>query len=173
MKLSASRAIKYYKYMPTPPAAIIFMNNDINPALQDKIALQLSITDVMSGVEFDGRVSVDPNYPAIVENSGLRLLVLRDTLQDTTNRQYADVVIFVKGGLASILFNKYGPPADTFNIDRFTIYDLLINKNLPPGPPNTLPRPIKDLLTDYYDPSHVHDANPDNIFNNPEFLNRK
>jgi hypothetical protein len=159
--------------MPTIPSAIIFMNNDVNPALQDKIMLQLNMTDSMSGEEFDARVASDPNYPQIIENSGQRILVLRTTLQDTTNRQYADVVMFVKSGAASILYNKYGPPADTFSIERFTIYDLLINKNLPPGPPNNLPRPIRDMLTDYYDPSHVHDANPDNIFNNPDFINRK
>ncbi len=149
------------------------MNNDINPALQQKLVEQLEIVDVMTGTEFDDRVAADPNYPLNIELNQIRILVLRDSLQDVTNRDYADVVMFVKSGLASILYNKYGPPAATYNIDRMNIYTLLINKDIPAGVTSTLPIPIRDLLTNPYDPSHVHDANEDNLFNNPDFLNRK
>lgn len=160
--------------MTSIPAAIIFVNSDINPPIQSKLIQQLLIDDSMSGQEFDNRVSVDPNYPQNVELNQLRILVIRDNLSDHTNRQYADVVIFVKAGVASILANKYGPPGVTLNIDRLSIYSLLANKDLPAGgPSSTLPRPIQDMLFDHNDPSHVHDANPDNIFNNPDFLNRK
>ena len=159
--------------MPSIPSAIIFMNNEINPPLQQKLVEQLEITDVMTGTEFDDRVTEDPNYPLNIELNQLRILVLRDSLQDTTNREYADVVMFVKGGLASILYNKYGPPAATLDINRITMYSLLVNKDLQSGVTNAFPRPIQDLLINPYDPSGIHDANSDNIFNNNDFLNRK
>jgi hypothetical protein len=160
--------------MTTVPSAIIFVNSDINPPIKNKLIQQLLIDDSMSGQEFDSKMLVDPNYPQNVELNQLRILVIRDNLSDYTNREYADVVIFVKAGVASILANKYGPPGVTLDIERLNIYSLLANKNLPAGgPSSTLPRPIQDMLFDPNDPSHVHDANPDNIFNNQDFLNRK
>jgi len=56
-----------------------------------------------------------------------------------------DVVLFVKGGLASIMLNNYGPPALTLPLDRINIYELLdiiIPKyyNLPTTPNYPFPR---------------------------------
>ena len=160
------------------PSAIIFINNDINQGILDKLVSQLQIDGYITGSEFDARMIADPNYPKQIELNNLRILVMRDSLADITNREYADVVMFVKLGQASILGNKYGPPGQTYMIDRINIYEILRDKTGYPSPatypyPNNLPQPIKDMLFDPYDPSHAHDANPDNIFNNPEYLNRK
>lgn len=110
--------------MATIPPGIIFINEDLNDTLKTKIKVQLSIHESMTGAEFDTRVANDPNYPTIVKLQNLRILVIRD-LHDTTNRDLADVVIFVKGGLAAIEKNNFGPPGLTLPVETFYIYQLL------------------------------------------------
>ena len=41
----------------------------------------------------------------------------------------ADIVLYLKNGLASILKNNYGPPGLTLPFDRLNIYDLLRYNN--------------------------------------------
>ena len=113
--------------MASIPSGIIFINEDLTEDLKTKIKNQLGIHESMTGTEFDGRVTADPNYPNIIRLSNIRILVIRD-LHSYTNRELADVVIFVKAGLAAIETNKIGPPGGTYSIENFTIYDLIARK---------------------------------------------
>lgn len=107
------------------PGAIIFVNNDLAGNVQSTLVRQLYISDVMSGTEFDSRVVSDPNYPQIVHLNNMRILVVRD-FADGYSRALADVAIFIKAGLATIEGSKFGPPGQTFPVDRLTIYELLM-----------------------------------------------
>lgn len=162
------------------PPAIFFVNADINDGIKTKLITQLLIDEAMSDTEFDNRVQVDPNYPDEVHLNDLRILVIRQNFMDYTNRNLADVVFFVKQGLAAIEKNNFGPVALTFQIDRFNLYDLLRFNNSPnviilpptgrPPPPFGLRGIVADELADT---SGVHAPNPDNEYNNPDFINRK
>lgn len=110
--------------MASLPSGIIFVNEDLNDILQQKIMSQLLIHEAMTGAEFDARLVVDPNYATVVKLQKIRILVIR-SFRDTTNRNLADVVIFVKAGLASIEKNNFGPPGLTFPVETFNIYQLL------------------------------------------------
>lgn len=108
-----------------PPSSIFFVNADINSAIQATLVSQLQINETMTDTEFDARVVADPNYPNNVHGQGLRILVIRQNFRDFTNRDLADVVIFVKQGLACVEKNNFGPPGLTLSVQRLTIYDLL------------------------------------------------
>jgi hypothetical protein len=167
------------------PTAIIFINADINAGIQSTLKSQLHLNDIMSDKEFDARVQADPNYPQNVHLQGLRILVIRQNFQDVTNRNLADVVLFVKQGQATVEKNNFGPPGLTLAISRINIYELLRYNNsqyvvtIPPPPP---PQPAPTSLTygiggivvdELVDSSGVHLPNPDNEYNNPDFINRK
>ncbi len=121
------------------PTAIIFMNDTVNstvistlktsveptPSVETNIARQLEINESMSFVEFNARVAADPNYPFNVHSNGLRILVLLPDFRDYTNRQLADIVIFVKQGLASVEKNNFGPPGLTLPVQRLNIWNLI------------------------------------------------
>ena len=79
----------------------------------------------MTDIEFDARVVADPNYPTIVHLQNKRILVIRNTFHDLTNRNLADVVMFVKAGLCSIEKNNYGPPGLTLAVEGLYIHELL------------------------------------------------
>lgn len=106
------------------PGAIIFVNNDLTPGVQGPLERQLYISESITGAEFDARVEADPNYTNIIHDNNLRVLVVRE-FSDGYNRNLADVAIFIKAGLASIESCKFGPPGQTFGVDRLTIYELL------------------------------------------------
>ncbi len=108
------------------PAAIIFINDDLSVFVQDTLVKQLYAKEAITGEEFDARVAADPNYTTAAKQAGFRILVIRD-LSDTTNRELADIVIFVKAGLASVLENKFGPPGLTLPITTLYIYRLVNN----------------------------------------------
>lgn len=122
-----------------PPSAIIFVNDSIttstlgqlttkdtpNPSTITGLDVQLQITETMTFAEFNARVAVDPNYPTIVHLNGLRILVILPDFHDLTNRNLADIVIFVKQGLASIEKNNFGPPKLTLPVQRLNIYNLI------------------------------------------------
>lgn len=113
------------------PSAIIFMNNEMSDAERASISSQLQVNEIISFDEFNVRVDTDPNYPAIVRLRNLRILVILDSFQDQTNRNLADVVIFVKQGLATIEKNNFGPPKLSLDIQRLNIYELLRYNNSP------------------------------------------
>jgi len=171
------------------PPAIVFINADITDAIKSVITSQLFINETMTDLEFDARVVADPNYPTNVHLQNLRILVIRQTFRDLTNRNLADLVMFVKQGQASIEKNNFGPPGLTLPISRFNIYDLLRANNskyvitvvpvapVPPGcgcmPNNFGPGGIVGIELRAGDDSGVHAANCDNEYNNPDFINRK
>ena len=129
-----------------PPPAIVFVNGDItyppsppifigavpsNPQSDAGVSeltnlqVQLFINDTMTKTEFDARVTADPNYPTIIHLQNLRILVILPTFQDLVNREYADVVMFLHQGLGDIEKNRFGPPCQNYDMQRFTIYSLL------------------------------------------------
>jgi len=95
------------------PNAIIFVNNDLVPQVRSFITTQLHINEWIGGTEFDRRVAADPEYPNKIKQLGQRLMVER-TYRELNNRTVPDVVIFVKNGMASIEYNKFGPPKPQF-----------------------------------------------------------
>ena len=179
-----SRGIKYHIIM-TLPSAIIFVNADINAGNQSALVSQFYVNEVMKDNEFDARVVADPNYPQILHSQGLRVLVIRQNFRDLTNRNLADVVLFVKQGQASVEKNNFGPPGLTLPISRINIYQLLRYNNSPnvvviPAPPpppevsNPLTYGIGGIVADeLIDSSGVQLPNADNEYNNPSFINRK
>ncbi len=165
--------------MQTPPA-IIFINAEINEGVQATLTTQLRLDEVMTFSEFNDRVTNDPSYPAIVHLRGLRILVtLPDYRANTEHRALADIALFYNQGQVTVEKNNYGPPGLSLAMQRLNIFDLLRDvgskyvKILPvtaTKPPRSLGGIVVDQLADS---SGVHDPNPDNIYNNPDFLNRK
>lgn len=172
------------------PPAIIYINGntdgygnvygDLDGYGKATLESQLYIHETMTGDEFDARVSSDPNYPQIVHLMGYRILVIRADLRNYTNREFADVVLFVKQGMASIEKNNYGIPGICIAISRINIYDLLRynNSQYVAKLPQTYNYPARPSLGGIFaiqsrDTSGVHDVNPDNEYNNTEFINRK
>jgi hypothetical protein len=178
------------------PPAIIFINADINDGIKTTLQSQLYINEIMSDTEFDARVAVDPNYPNLIHLNRMRILVIRQNFRDYTNRNLADVVMFVKQGMAAIEKNNFGPPGLTLDIQRVNIYTLLRYNNS--GAVVILPHATKPphacgckchcdcdrsfgcncclggiVVDQLADSSGVHCANPDNEYNNPDFINRK
>ncbi len=136
--------------MSSLPPAIFFINGDITYPPQppffpgtsasselQTIQTQLFIDDTMTKAEFDARVAVDPNYPTIVHLQGLRILVIVPlyndgyTYMNIPNIQYADVVMFLHQGLADIEYNRFGPPGQSYEIQRMNMYSILRAANSP------------------------------------------
>ncbi len=172
------------------PPAIIFVNGntdgyghtygDLDSVGKATLESQLYIDETMTGEEFDARVIVDPNYPTIVHLWKQRILVIRPDFRDYTNRELADVVIFVKQGLATIEKNNFGPPGLSLPLQRLEIHQLLrYNRseyvvNLPAPSVYPFPRPLGGIFAlQSADTSGVHEPNIDNEYNNEDFINRK
>lgn len=105
------------------PSAIIFIN-DVNDEITSILSSQLYISEIITGEEFDLRIANDPNYPSIVHNADLRILVKREDYK--TNGEYADVIGYVKNGLFCVMVNNVGPMGLSLQIDRLNIYQLLV-----------------------------------------------
>lgn len=170
------------------PPAIIFINADINDGIKATLMSQLSIEEAMTDTEFDARVAVDPNYPYNVRTQGYRILVIRKTFQDYTNRELADIVMFLSHGQATIEYMKNGPPKLSLPIDKINIYELLrfVKSKYVKILPTPAPRPCCCCDTcgckcglggifaiEAIDSSGVHCANCDNEAHNEAFINRK
>jgi len=133
--------------MSSLPPAIFFINGDISypptapyfpgtdPTAPTNtltiLQTQLYINDTMTKEEFDSRLEVDPNYATVVHLQGWRILVIVPAYNDgyhymaIPNIEYADVVMFLHQGLADIEFNRFGPPCQSFEVQRLTMYELL------------------------------------------------
>jgi hypothetical protein len=162
------------------PPAIIFINAEINSDIQNTLQQQLHIDEIMDGYEFDQRIIVQPDYPNIVHSFKYRILVIRKDFPDTTSHQYADLIIFVKLGQASIIKNNYGEPGLTLPISRINIYELLrYNKSeyvviLPDTSSPPKPYGLRGIVADQMcDASGVYLPNIDSESNNKDFINRK
>lgn len=105
-------------------SAIIFVNNDLSSSVQATLTSQLMLSEVIDGYEFDARVAADPNYPTEVHLNNLRVMVVRSFF-DLTNRNLADITIFIKEGLAYIECNKIGPPGLTRPVARLQLEELI------------------------------------------------
>lgn len=100
------------------PPAIIIVNNDLTQQVQNTLVRQLRIDQVLDGYTFDQTIAQDPNWPDSIRNiHGQRILVVRD-LRELENRQYADVVGFIAHGLLSTEKNNFGPPLNSFPVNR-------------------------------------------------------
>ena len=97
------------------PNAIIFINNDLTDQVRSFIMKQLHISEWMTGATFDARVVADPEYADNMRALGLRLMVEIDH-RNLDNREHADVVAFVKNGMISAEYNKFGPPKPAFPV---------------------------------------------------------
>lgn len=104
---------------------IIQVNDDLSSSVQQTLVTQLYITEAITGTEFDARVAADPNYPLIVYQNNLRILVIRPA-NDYTNRFLADLVLFLKHGEASIQCNKTGEPTKTVQIAYINLGKLML-----------------------------------------------
>jgi len=116
--------------METPiPSAIIFINETISNSVKDVLIKQLFITESITGDEFDNRLLSDPNYVDIVHLNNKRILVLRSFIEPIPNNFNADIIMFIKNGLASIISNKIGPYGYTTSIQSIYLFDLMNNVN--------------------------------------------
>lgn len=99
------------------PSAIIFVNQDLSANVETTLQTQLYITDTMYGSDFDARVAENPGYPDIIHGTQSRILVIRpfNDGYDGYNRWLADIVIFVKAGLAAIEKNKFAHHEDGYH----------------------------------------------------------
>lgn len=95
------------------PSGVVFVNDDLTDSVESKLVNQLAIDEVMDGYQFDYQMSLDPEYANNVRNAGRRIMVIR-ALDQFENRDAADIVLFVKAGLAAMLKNNFGPPDATF-----------------------------------------------------------
>lgn len=145
------------------PPIIAFLNADISDQTKSVFIRQLFIDDVISKAEFDTRVQTNPVYPTIVHLQGRRVLVLLPTLQDAVNRSLADIVLFAKNGLVSVLSNKYGPPGITLPIDKVYLSALINLQMVPAVPPEERPDFddgfVGETDSDDFDPRHIDKPN--------------
>ena len=115
------------------PPAIIFSNDDLTSQVQQVLRTQLFLDEIMSGSVFDGYVVADGSYARDLKLSGKRILVMRN-FATMNNEDLADVVIFIKNGLASIQKNNFGPPMQTYQVATLNMFQLLgssSTKNIP------------------------------------------
>jgi hypothetical protein len=105
------------------PPAVIFVNNDLTAQVQDYLATQLFIDIILSGAQFDALIAADPEYHTKAKQANQRILVIR-SFYELTNRDKADVVIFIKEGLAAVETTKFGPPATTYPVANLTLGQL-------------------------------------------------
>lgn len=106
------------------PGAIIFVNNDLTDQVKGVMSSQLFLTEIITIDDFSNRLSQDPDYISLVHNLNLRLLVIYSE-PNADLQSLADVVLFVKTGLASILYNKLGPPGQTYPVATLHLYQLI------------------------------------------------
>lgn len=180
------------------PSALIFVNNDVDGYTIATLASQLYLDGYISKTEFDARVLSLPSYVDILHANGLRLLVILPDFRDYVNRDLADVVMFYKQGMVSILKNKFGPPNLTLPVQRLNVYALLRAVGstavviLPAAPNRRQPFPCDcndkfqqpfpcdcgKILGGIFaiqasDTTGVHLPNCNNEFSNEAFINRK
>lgn len=106
------------------PGFIIISNKDLVQSIQDTLKKQLFLNEIITSEEFNTRVSANSNYPTEIRINQIRIMVLKN-LDDFSNTNLADIVIFIKAGLASVEYNKFGPPAKTYPVDKLTITQLI------------------------------------------------
>jgi hypothetical protein len=114
------------------PGALVMVNNDLTPVIQNRLEIQLHIDESITGQTFDLRYAADPNYPHNVRALRRRIMVIRD-FRDHTNREQMDIVLFVKSGMISVTKNCFGPPGQTYLLKNIywgaiCIYNTDVNR---------------------------------------------
>lgn len=159
--------------------AIIFINAEINDNIKSTLTNQLYLDEIMVFDEYNNRIKNDPNYPTVVHLQGYRIMVVLSNMRDVTNRDTADLVLFYNQGQVTVEKNNYGEPGLSLPIQRINIFELLRDVgskyvNILPITSTKPPRSLGGIVVDQgADSSGVHDPNPDNEYNNPDFINRK
>lgn len=105
------------------PGAVIFVNSNVSSQVLETLKRQLFITETISYDELNQRVSDDGYYLSKIKSNSERILCQIDFTQ--TNRDNADVVIYISLGLAYIEKNNFGPPGLSLSVDRLYIHSLL------------------------------------------------
>jgi hypothetical protein len=103
----------------TPLFGVVFVNNDLSGSVQEKLISQLFIDILLTGDEFDANVAdgyTDGYYLAQVKANNQRVMVIRPfdnngIPNNIPNRALADVILFVKNGLASVLTQEGHKPS--------------------------------------------------------------
>jgi hypothetical protein len=122
--------LHYIVSISVAPPAVIFINFDISAQVLGVIQSQLFINQTMDGPTFDANLASDGYYAAEIISSGQRILVMRNLVADTTNRDYATIVLYAgKNGMISVLSNKYGPPNITLPTARVYLTALIVLNN--------------------------------------------
>lgn len=107
------------------PTGIIFINIETHPNVVDFIVKQLNIDEYIDGYEFDNRMANNSSYPEEVHGAEKRILVIKD-YSDLNNREYADIVLFIKNGLASVEYSKFGPAGLSLKITQLYLQKLFV-----------------------------------------------
>jgi len=114
---------------PNPPDLDVFIGSQPNLPQSDasvseltNLQIQLFIDDTMTKEEFDKRMYVMPDYATVIHLRNLRILVILPSFHDHYNREYADVVMFMKLGLANVLRNRLAWPGRGCPDDKFEEY---------------------------------------------------
>lgn len=109
-----------------PLSGIVFVNNNISGSMQETLINQLFIDIVLTGDEFDAKVRdgysdgyTDGYYLNNIKMNSQRVMVIRtfaqnDMVNNIPNRELADVILFVKNGLANVVTKDGHKP--TFSV---------------------------------------------------------
>lgn len=103
------------------PGAIIFCNANISESSLSLIKLQLFVNQTISLDQF---ILDSSNYISL-SKLNQRILVLIDDFENTELRETADVLIYIKMGLVTILKNNFGPCGISLDINKVYIHKLL------------------------------------------------
>lgn len=105
------------------PGGIVFVNEDVSPQVVEVLKRQLYITEQIDYNTLQDRFNEDGYYIYKVRENLDRILVLINYTE--TPRDSADVVIYIRLGLAYIEKNNFGPPGLAMQVDRLYINSLL------------------------------------------------
>jgi hypothetical protein len=145
----------------TAPPFVMFVNNDLSDQVKSVFVRQFYLSEIMTGAQFDGYVASIDGYVQTLYIDGYRVMVERD-LSDHTNRQLANITVFYKNGLLSVLKDGYGPPTLELPLDRVSFTNLINQLKYNPVP--TTDGDLDDGFvgqrdSDDFDP-HTPDGNP-------------
>lgn len=103
--------------------AIIFTNQDISQQVLSVLQTQLFITETISLSEL--LVRNTGNYIRDYKLANKRMLVTCDFWSPREHFELADVVIFIKSGLAYIEKDNFGPTEKTYNVKDLQLSQLI------------------------------------------------
>lgn len=103
------------------PTGIIFINSNVSEQVLEVVKRQLRIDNTYDFNTFNENINND-GYFGLNE----RLLILVSDFEISENRDKADVVLYIKMGLAYILKNNFGPTGLTVQVDKMYIHKLFL-----------------------------------------------